>query len=486
MKGIKPAVTKCTKVSVHKLKGLLKNHAVTHCVHLQALSPAADHDNSVLTVAHTVESNTPGSVKLPDSVPPPVQELVQQYKQLFQDTQSLPPSRSFDHRIPLVPGASAINVRPYRYAPHQKTQIERQVQEMLQKGIIQRSISSFASPVLLVKKKDGTWRFCVDYRQLNAITVKDKHPLLVVDELLDELHGAKWFSKLDCRSGYHQIRVAVGDEMKTAFNTHHGLYEFKIMPFGLTNAPATFQCAMNELFAPLLRKGVLVFMDDILVYSSTLDHHIELLQQVFSILQKHEFYLKLSKCECAKKELEYLGHIVSELGVATEQTKVSAVQSWPVPQSVKVLRGFLGLTGYYRRFIRHYGMVTKPLTQLLKKGIPFLWTPTTQEAFEVLKRALQEAPVLAMPDYQKPFIIETDASDVGIGAVLMQEGHPISYLSKALCPKNKALSSYEKECMAILLAVEKWSSYLLGREFIIRTDHKSLSYLTEHKATTQL
>lgn len=250
---------------------------------------------------------TADKVMLPPDVPCSVQALIQQYAHLFQEPTTLPPSRTFDHRIALIPGAQPVNVRPYRYAPHQKTEIEKQVAEMLKKGIIQHSMSSFASPVLLVKKKDGTWRFCVDYRQLNAITVKDKHPLPIVDELLDELHGAKWFTKLDCTSGYHQIRVAVGDEMKTAFKTHHGLHEFKVMPFGLTNAPATFQSAMNTVFADIMRKGVLVFMDDILVYNSSLEQQIQLLQQVFQILHQNEFYLKLSKCEFAKDILEYLG-----------------------------------------------------------------------------------------------------------------------------------------------------------------------------------
>jgi hypothetical protein len=248
---------------------------------------------------------------------------------------------------------------------------------MLNPGIIQRSVSSFASPVLLVKKKDGSWRFCVDYRRLNAITVKDKHPLPVVVELLDELNGAKWFTKLDCRSGYHQIRVALGDEAKTAFKTHSGLYEFKVMPFGLTNAPATFQGAMNSLFARLLRRGVLVFMDDILVYSSSLQEHVQLLQQVMQILQDNHFLLKMSKCEFAKRELEYLGHTISAKGIHTEPSKVQAVLDWPVPQSLKALRGFLGLTGYYRRFIKHYGLISKPLTQLLKKGVQFQWTSIT-------------------------------------------------------------------------------------------------------------
>lgn len=204
-----------------------------------------------------------------------------------------------------------MNVRPYRYTPTQKFEIESQLAEMLKSGIIKQSTSPYASPVLLVKKKDGTWRFCIDYRHLNAITVKNKHPLLIVDELIDELTNAKWFAKLDLRSGYHQICIAASDTHKTAFKTHSGLYEFLVMPFGLTNAPATFQSAMNTIFAPLLRKGVLVFMDDILIYSSSLEAHCALLQQVLEILRKNQFYAKLSKCSFAQQTIEYLGHCIS-------------------------------------------------------------------------------------------------------------------------------------------------------------------------------
>jgi hypothetical protein len=229
-------------------------------------------------------------IQLSTEVPETIQQVVQRFSNLFMDPTSLPPPREFDHHIPLVPGAQPVNVRPYKYNPHQKTEIEKQVSEILQQGIIQRSVSPFASPVLLVKKKDGSWRFCVDYRCLNSITIKDKHAMPVVDELLDEFCGAQWFFKLDCRSGYHQIRVALGDEAKTAFKTHHGLYEFKVMPFGLTNAPTTFQSAMNNIFAQLLRKGVLVFMDDILVYSNSLEVHAQLLSQVFQLLQDNHFF----------------------------------------------------------------------------------------------------------------------------------------------------------------------------------------------------
>jgi hypothetical protein len=244
--------------------------------------------------------------------------LVAQHHLLFQEPKELPPSRSFDHSIPLIEGVKTVNIKPYRYSPAQKDEIERQLREMLENGKIQPSSNPFASPVLLVKKKDGSWRFCVDYRQLNNMIVKNKYPLPIVDELLDELHGARWFSKLDMKSGYHQVRVAQGDEYKTAFKTHNGHWEFKVMPFGLTNAPATFQAAMNAIFEKLLRKGVLIFMDDILIYTETLEQHKQILQEVFQFLLDNKLFLKQFKCFFAQPQLEYLGHIISGAGVATD------------------------------------------------------------------------------------------------------------------------------------------------------------------------
>lgn len=313
-----------------------------------------------------------------ESLPQDVKQVVQLYGHLFQEPTQLPHARTQDHHIPLTTGASPVNVRPYRYSPQQKTKIEQQIKEMLKTGVITHSSSPFSSPVLLVKKKDGSWRFCVDYRHLNAITVKDKHPLPVVDELLDEIDGAKWFTKLDLKSGYHQIRLACEDEFKTAFKTHQGMYEFKIMPFGLTNAPASFQSIMNRMLEKYWRKFVLVFMDDILIYNNSLEEHIQYLKLVFQTLSENKFFIKASKCEIAKPQLEYLGHLISRAGVATEPSKVVAMSSWPTPQTVKQLRGFLGLTGYYRRFIRQYGVISRPLTQLLKKNTQFIWTTVEQ------------------------------------------------------------------------------------------------------------
>lgn len=311
--GIRETPTPITFIGPRKLKGLIRRKAVTEGVLLQAQKTGSQ---VMETVADPVIS-----ISEKEGVHPAVQSLLLKYAELFREPTQLPPVRAYDHSIPLLPGAQPVNVRPYRYSPQQKNEIELQIASMLKSGVIAHSTSPFASPVLLVKKKDGTWRFCIDYRHLNAITVKNKHPLPIVDELLDELSGACWFTKLDFRSGYHQIRVSQGDEFKTAFKTHDGLYEFRVMPFGLTNAPTTFQSIMNAIFEPILRKHVLVFMDDILVYSSNFEDHLAHLEQVLQIIQTNQFCIKQSKCVFAQQQLEYLGHVISAQGVALDHKK---------------------------------------------------------------------------------------------------------------------------------------------------------------------
>ena len=283
---------------------------------------------------------------------------------------------------------------------------------------------------------------------------KDKFPIPVVDELLDELKGAKIFTKIDLRSSYHQVQMHVDDILKTAFRTHQGLFEFLVMPFGLTNAPATFQCIMNEVLAPFLRKFVMVFLDDILIYSPDLDSHLAHLEQVLETLRTNQLYIKKSKCSFAQGQVEYLGHVISGRGVATASDKIEAMLQWPVPKTVTDVRAFLGLTGYYRRFVKDYGCIAKPLTQLLKHK-QFQWSPAAQVAFEQLKQAMVSAPVLALPDFKEIFVVEIDASDIGIGAVLMQKDRPIAFLSKALGDSHKTKSIYEKEFLALIMAVEK-------------------------------
>ncbi|GAU11620.1 hypothetical protein TSUD_346120 [Trifolium subterraneum] len=453
---------------LHQFKRFHNTDAIAECFTIQCIKTTEPAD-----ILH----------ELPSNMEPELAILLHNYSKLFQSPAVLPPSRSHNHCIPLIEGSSPVKVKPYRYPHSQKAQIEIMVEDMLQQGIIQPSTSPFSSPIVLVKKKDGTWRFCTDYRALNAITIKDSFLIPTVDELLDELFGAKYFSKLDLRSGYHQILLQPEDRFKTAFRTHHGHYEWLVMPFGLTNAPATFQSLMNHIFQQALRKYVLVFFDDILIYSSSWHDHLQHLNKVLEMLQANTLFVKLSKCSFGVNEIDYLGHIVTGQGVTMEKSKVQAVLDWPTPGNIKQLRGFLGLTGYYRRFIKSYAKIAAPLTDLLKKEA-YKWNEQAEAAFQQLKIAVTSAPVLALPNFNEPFILETDASGIGIGAVLHQNNHPIAYFSKKLVPRNQKKSAYFREMLAIAEAIAKFRHYLLGHKFIIRTDQKSLRSLMEQSLQT--
>jgi hypothetical protein len=302
----------------------------------------------------------------------------------------------------------------------------------------------------------------------------------VVDELLDELHGACFFTKLDLRSGYHQVRMHLSDMEKTAFRTHHGHFEFLVMPFGLSNAPATFQALMNDVLQPFLHRFVLVFFDDILIYSSPWTEHLQHIRLALEALRRHSLHVKRSKCSFGECSVAYLGHVISANGIAMDSDKAEAVASWSEPRSARGVRGFLGLAGYYRKFIRDFGSIAAPLTRLLRKEA-FAWTPEAAEAFAALKRALSTVPVLQMPDFTRQFIVDCDASGTGFGVVLHQGEGPLAFFSRPFAARHSKLAAYERELIGLVQAVRHWRPYLWGRRFLVRTDHYSLKFLLNQR-----
>jgi transposase InsO family protein len=413
---------------------------------------------------------------------PAVTALLEEYADLFREIPGLPPMRPVDHTIPLVPGAQPVSRPMYRLSPLELDEVKRQVTDLLAKGMIRPSTSPYSAPILFVGKKDGGLRMCIDYRGLNAVTVKNRYPLPRVDDLLDKLRGAAYFSSIDLQQGYNQIRIAESDIEKTAFRTPFGHYEYTVLSFGLVNAPATFQAVMNRIFRPFLDKFVVCYLDDILIFSRTREEHLQHLRAVFEVLRREQLYAKKSKCHWAQPQVEYLGHIVSANGIRMDPRKSAAVRDWPAPANLQDLRKFLGLTNYFRKFISRYSIIAAPLTNLTRKGAfssPAAWTPECQKAFDELKRAVADDVMLRFPDPSLSYRVEviTDASLYGTGAVLLQEGRPVAFASKKLSGAETRYTTGEQELLAVLHALREWRCYLEGRHFALKTDHKPLTFL---------
>eukprot|EP00253_Pinus_taeda_P012331 PITA_12331 len=402
--------------------------------------------------------------------------VIKEFADVFpEEIPGLPPKRDIDFTIELIPGAAPVSRTPYRMSVPELTELKMQLQELLDKNYIRPSVSPWGAPVLFVRKKDGTLRMCIDYRQLNKLTIKNKYPLPRIDELFDQVKGATVFSKIDLRSGYHQIRIKEEDIAKTAFRTRYGHYEFVVLPFGLTNAPATFMCLMNSVFHQFLDKFVLIFIDDILIYSRSKEEHEEHLRMVLQTLREHQLYAKLSKCDFYKEEIQYLGHVISKEGIVVDPEKIKTILDWPVPKDVADIRSFMGLAGYYRRFVEGFSRVAYPITSLQKKGRTFRWSSECQQSFERLKQLLTSAPVLSIADPNKDYVVCTDASGEGVGGVLMQEGKVIAYESRKLKEHEQKYFAYDLELAAVIHALKMWRHYLLGRKFLLLTDHHSLT-----------
>ncbi|WVZ76683.1 hypothetical protein U9M48_024636 [Paspalum notatum var. saurae] len=422
--------------------------------------PLHQHVSPTVNVAET-QTEAQALAKIP---------VACEYPDVFpEELPGLPPDRDVEFRIDLVPGTAPVSKRPYRMAPDELKELKTQLQEQLDKGFIRPSSSPWGCPALFVEKKDqGGKRLCVDYRPLNAVTVKNKYPLPHIDILFDQLGGATVFSKIDLRSGYHQIKVREEDIPKTAFSTRYGLYEYLVMSFGLTNAPAFFMYLMNSVFMNELDKFVVVFIDDILVYSKNEKEHEEHLRIVLSRLREHKLYAKFSKCAFWLKERREWSSIPKQGGRCAELEAAT---------SVTEIRSFLGLAGYYRRFIKDFSKIAKPMTALTQKNAKFAWSPRCEEAFGTLKKLLTSAPVLAQPDITKPFDVYCDASGSGLGCVLMQEGRVIAYASCQLRKHEVNYPTHDLELLAVVYALKKWRHYLLGNTCHIYTDHKSLKYI---------
>lgn len=402
-----------------------------------------------------------------------LREILQLYKDVFRDElpEGLPPERTTFHSIPLKEGSVPPARRMYRLSRLEAEEVKRQVLSLLQKGLIQPSSSPYGAPVLFAPKPDGTLRMCIDYRALNKQTIKNRYPLPRIDDLLDKLHGAKYFSSLDLTQAYYQVRLKPEDVPKTAFTTPDGLYEFKVLCFGLSNAPATFQTIVNTIFSDCVGKFLLAYLDDLMIYSKTLEEHYSHLKIVLSRLREHQFYAKLKKCHFLQKKVKFLGHLISVDGIQPDPAKTELVQSWPVPRNAHDVQRFLGLINYFRRFILGFAVLAKPLTDLLRAQKQFAWTDQAEQSFNRLKRALMTAPVLVMPDLEQPFELVCDACKVGIGAVLLQGGRPVAFEGRKLSPAEQNYHTGEQELLAVVYALHKYRCYLEGSHFTLVTDH---------------
>ncbi|GBG82920.1 hypothetical protein CBR_g36447 [Chara braunii] len=473
-----------------------------------------------------------------------VHDLIREYYDVFSpyfSNSGIPPMRDVEHSIQLVLDYRVHHQAPYRLSIPEAMELKHQLEKLLRLGFIKPSNSPWGSPVLFARKVDGTLRVCVDYRGLNRYTVKNSYPMPRADELFDRLADNRFFTKIDLRSGYHQIRVAAEDQPKPTFRSRFDHYEFTVMPFVFTNALATFQTTMNDIFRDILEEYVIVYLDDILVYSCTLEDHIRHLHDVLQCLRKHGFYAKLSKCRFAQRKVDVLGHHVFDQGLHMDDANITVIAEWPVPTSAKKLRSFLGLTSYYSNFIHGYARYSYVLTStLLRKNPPWFWTPLCEDVFRALKKAVTCAPVLRLPDFDRPFIVTADASDFAVGAVLSrmfpsppdspyphvppfppppadtasrlapilpplpstysppitysptiaEDGTvearagdcPIAFYSRQLLPKEINYTANEREVLAIVYATRHWWHYLHRALFTVRTDNSVVqAFLTKPK-----
>ncbi|KAH0781463.1 hypothetical protein KY290_001061 [Solanum tuberosum] len=450
--------------------------------------------------------------------------VVNEFIDVFpEELPGLPPEREVEFGIDLILGTQPISIPPYRMAPAELRELKEQLKDLLEKGFIRPSVSPWGAPMLFVHKKDGMLRMCIDYRKLNRVTIKNKYPFPRIDDLFDQLQGAKCFSKIDLRTSYHQVRVKEKDIPTTAFRTRYGHFKFFVMSFGLTNAPAIFMDLMNRVFKPFLDVFVIVFIDDILVYSRSFgltnaptifmdlmnrvfkpfldvfvivfiddilvysrseEDHANHLRQVLQLLRDRRLYAKFSKCDFLLKSVAFLGYIVYDEGKRVDSQKIQAVKDWPRPTTPTEARSFLGLAGYYRRFVEGFSSISAPLTKLTHKASKFQWNDACERNLQELKSRLTSAPVLVLPKGTEGYTVYCDASGVGLGCILMQHGKVIAYALRQLRPHERNYPTHDLELAAVVFALKIWRHYLYGVHVDIYTDHKSLQYIFKQKDLT--
>ncbi|KAK8628792.1 hypothetical protein V6N13_009375 [Hibiscus sabdariffa] len=412
----------------------------------------------------------------------PSMPVVSEFIDVFpEEIPGLPPTREVEFGIDIQLGTNPVSITPYRMAPIELKELKKQLEKLQSKGFIRPSTSPWGAPVLFVKKKDGSMRLCIDYRQLNRVTIKNKYPLPRIEDLFDQLKDALVFSKIDLRLGYYQMTVKDANVPKTTFRTRYGHFEFLVMSFGLKNGPTAFMDLMNRIFKPYLDKFVVVFIDDILIYSHNKDEHAEHLRIVLQTLRDRQLFAKFSKCEFWLSEVAFLGHVISDKVIMVDPKKVQTILDWRPLMNVGEVRSFLGLAGYYRRFVKGFSAIALPLTKLLRKDQPFEWSEDRHRSFDQLKQALTHAPVLVQPESGKEFTVYSDASHSGLGCVLMQGDTVVAYASRQLKPHELNYPTHDLELAAIVFALKIWRHYLYCEKCHMFTDRKSLKYLLTQK-----
>ncbi|GFU59508.1 retrovirus-related Pol polyprotein from transposon 17.6 [Trichonephila clavipes] len=495
--------TKSTDIADPFILGLdfLKEHGFTLDFNKNELS-SIHEEVTIFKIEHRTESIRQVTANENITIPPRTEIIVPGYigndkssaERLFQEFEDVFSRNSSNighttvtqHRIDTADHPQ-IKQHPRRLPFAKQEEVGTLLREMQENDIIEPSSSPWASPIVLIRKKDGSTRFCVDYRKLNDVTKKDSYPLPRIDDTLDTLSGHKWFSTLDLKSGYWHVEIHPEDREKTAFTSGQGLWQFKVMPFGLCNAPATFERLMETVLKGLTFEACLIYLDDVIIGGRTFEEHLQNIRKVLSKLRDANLKLNPSKCKFFQKEVNYLGHIISAEGVRTDPEKVSAVKNWKRPENLRELRSFLGLCTYYRKFVKGFSNIARPLHKLTECKQKFQWTKEYEDSFLQLKEALTSSPILIYPQPDKPFILDTDASNESVGAVLSQEidgqERVVAYWSKCLSKPERNYCVTRKELLAIVKAIEHFHHYLYGQKFLLRTDHASLTWLMNFRNT---